>query len=317
MSTVTSLLELLLNLLRDPSAIAAFREDPEGYLASCGNVSPDDIREALVLLQDNQDADFSRDHNTGGNHIQVSPPPPAPKPDPGESDHEAAARYLNTYITNNYIDDRDTTIDNSVNQQIDTGGGDFDQNIDIDSTVASGDGAVAAGDDIEDSTITTGDGNTVGDGNVTGDNNTVGDGNTDVNVDGGGSAIVGDGNQAVQGDGNTSSFGSGDANSAEFNGDVSLGDGAALGLGGSVSVDNSDSSTNDSFNDNSDNSNEDSFNDTASYTDNSDNSTEDSFNDSSSHSESEYSSDDDSYSSEISHSEDSHDSSDVDYSVDA
>src|SRR5918994_793654 len=98
-------------------------------------------------------------------------------------------------------------------------------------------------------------------------------------------------------DGDTSSFGSGDANSAEFNGDVSLGDGAALGLGGDVSVDNSDSSTNDSFNDNSDNSTEDSFNDTSSYTDNSDNSTEDSFNDSSSHSESEYSSDDDSFSS--------------------
>ena len=64
-------------------------------------------------------------------------------------------------------------------------------------------------------------------------------------MDGGGSVIVGDGNEAVQGDGNTSSFGS-VRQLAEFNGDVSLGDGAALGLGGDVSVDNTDNSTNDS-----------------------------------------------------------------------
>ena len=44
------------------------------------------------------------------------PPPPSPSdpPEPrdGESEHEAAVRYLNTYVTNNYIDDRDTTVDN-------------------------------------------------------------------------------------------------------------------------------------------------------------------------------------------------------------
>jgi hypothetical protein len=312
-----TLLEFLRSLIYDDEARQEFADNPDQALADAGldHLSAADVHDALSLMQDDsQEADFSRDTDTGGNEINVAPPAPVESHDDGD---ESAVEYINKYITNNYIDDRDTTVDNSVNQQIDTGGGDFDQNIDIDSTVASGDGAVAAGDDIEDSTITSGDGNTVGDGNVTGDGNTVGDGNTDVNVDGGGSAIVGDGNEAVQGDGNTSSFGSGDANSAEFNGDVSLGDGAALGLGGDVSVDNSDSSTNDSFNDNSDNSTEDSFNDTSSYTDNSDNSTEDSFNDSSSHSESEYSSDDDSFSSSSSHSEDSHDSSDVDYTVDA
>src|SRR5918998_4156424 len=184
MST-SNLLETLQNLLRDP---AAYREDPEGFLSSSGDVSPDDIREALILLQDRQDADLGRAGNAGnagGNHVvHVPPPPPAAAPEPGESNQEAAIRYLDTYVTNNYItNEGDTITDNSINQQIDTGGGDFDQDIDIDSTVASGDGAVAAGDDIEDSTITTGDDNTVGDDNVTGDDNTVGDDNTDVDVD--------------------------------------------------------------------------------------------------------------------------------------
>ncbi len=40
MTTSTSLFELLLNLLRDPEALAAYQDDPEGYLASCGDVSP-------------------------------------------------------------------------------------------------------------------------------------------------------------------------------------------------------------------------------------------------------------------------------------
>jgi hypothetical protein len=264
MTTSTSLLELLLNMLRDPNALAAYQDDPDGFLASCGDVSPDDIREALVLLQDNQDSDFSRDYNTGGNHVHVPPPPPAPKPEPGESDHEAAVRYLNTYVTNNYTEDNDTIVDNSVNQQIDTGGGDFDQDIDVDSTVASGDGAVAAGDDIEDSEIVTGDDNVVGDENVTGDGN-----------------ITGDDNEAVIGDENTTSFGDGDATSTEIDGDVSVDDGGAFAVGGSATVDNTDNSVEDSHNDNSDNSVEDSYNDNSETTDNSDYSTEDSYNDNS------------------------------------
>src|SRR5918992_2462385 len=136
MST-SNLLELLLNLLRDPSA---YREDPEGFLSDCGDVSPDDIREALILLKDRQDANVNRDHNTGGNHfVQVPPPPPAPALEPGESNHEATVRYLDTYVTNNYttVDDRDTNIDNSTDIQVETEGGDFDADIDFDSTVAS------------------------------------------------------------------------------------------------------------------------------------------------------------------------------------
>lgn len=227
MTTSTSLIEMILNLLRDPDARAAFLADSDGYLSSCGlqDLSSDDIHDALVLLQDNDTADFSRDYNTGGNSVAVATPAPVHH---GGHDHDDAVRYLNTYITNNYVDDRDTITDNSINQQIDTGGGDFDQDIDIDSVVASGDGAVAAGDDIEDSTIVTGDEN-----------------------------VVGDNNQAVTGDGNTTSFGSGDATSTDVGGDVNVGSGGGFASGsGTVVVDNTDNSQENVGNDNSDNSQE-------------------------------------------------------------
>ena len=295
MTASTSLFELLLNLLRDPSALTAYREDPEGFLSACGDVSPADIREALLLIQDSQEV-----NRPGLQHRRQPhpgpPPPAAPEPEPGESNHEAAARYLDSYVTNNYIDDRDTTVDNSVNQQIDTGGGDFDQDIDVDSTVASGDDSVAAGDDIEDSTITTGDDNTVGDDNT---------------------AHRGRGRRRQR---HRRRRQRGRAGRRQHH-QVSLArtgtpppprstatsaSATAIAAGGDATVDNSDNSTNDSFNDNSDNSTEDSFNTSSETTDNSDNSTEDSFNDNSSHSESAYSSDDDSYSDTSATTVDSH-----------
>jgi hypothetical protein len=259
-----TLLEFLRSLIWNDEAREDFAENPEKALddAGLGHLSSDDVHDALVLMQeDNQDASFDRNYDTGGNDIHIAAPEPVHH---DGDDSESAVEYINRYITNNYVDDRDTITDNSVNQQIDTGGGDFDQDIDIDSTVASGDGAVAAGDDIEDSEIVTGDDNTVGDGNINGDGN-----------------ITGDGNDAVIGDGNTSSFGDGDATSTEIDGDVSVDDGGSFAIGGDSSVDNTDNSVEDSYNDNSDNSVEDSFNDNSETTDNSDYSTEDSYNDNS------------------------------------
>ena len=214
MTSATSLIDFLLNLLRDPEAREAFLDDSEGYLQSCGidHLSSADLHDAILLLQDNQEASFDRDHHTGGNSITVHTPPPAPA---DHDDHEDAVEYLNHYITNNYVYDNDTIIDNSLNQVIDTDGGDFDQDIDVDNTIATGDGAVAVGGDVEDSQIVSGDDNVVGDGNVTGDGN-----------------IVGDDNEAVLGDGNTTSFGSGDATSTEVGGDVNVSNGGAFSSGG-------------------------------------------------------------------------------------
>jgi hypothetical protein len=233
MTTSTSLLDLLFNLFREPEAKAAFRDDPNGYLASCGAISPDDVRDALVLLQDDQEADPDREYTTGASHTSghghiAPPPPPAPEKHDGESDHAAAVRYLNTYVTNNYVDNRDTVIDNSVNQQIDTDGGNFDQDIDIDSTAATGDGAVAAGDDIANSDIVTGDGNQVGDGNLAGDDN-----------------LVGDANDVISGDDNTTAFGDGDTNRSALQ-DVGVNHGGALSVGATAT---GDYDANGSFND--------------------------------------------------------------------
>ena len=264
MTTTSSLYELILNLLRDPEALEDFKDNPESYLASCGDFSSDDVKDVLELIRDREDSDSnSRDH---GHTVHVAPPSDPPEPRDGESEHEAAVRYLNTYVTNNYVDDRDTIVDNSVNQDIDTGGGDFDQDIDIDANVASGDGAVSA-DDISGSEVVTGDGNVVGDDNLTGDDN-----------------VVGDGNQVVSGDDNTTSFGEGDANSLAVGDDLELGDGAGAAIGGDADVDNTDNSVNDSNNtvedtsvndsnnDESTLSIDDSFNDSSDNSDNSDNS---------------------------------------------
>jgi hypothetical protein len=262
MTSSNSLIDLLLNLLRDPQALAAYQDDPQGFLSSCGNVSPADVHDALLLLQDSQDADSSRDYNTGGNHVAGAHIPPPPPAHDGESDHEAAVRYLNTYITNNNIDDRDTIVDNSVNQQVDTHGGDFDQDIDVHSTVASGDGAVAAGGDIDGSTVVTGNDNQVGDNNVRGDGN-----------------VVGDNNDVISGHDNTAAFGNGDANSASFD-HVNVSEGGALAVGGdadgSYDVDGSFNETettttnttdyHDSFNQDNDTT-EHSFNDTSTEVD--------------------------------------------------
>jgi hypothetical protein len=232
MASPQTLIELLLSLLNDPEAAEAFKEDPAAYIEGCGltEFTAEDVHDAALLIQDNDDSDFERNHNTGGNHHHTPPPPP--HKEPHESDHEAAVKYLNTYVTNNWIDDRDTIVDNSINQHIDTDGGDFRQNIDIDAVTASGDGAVAAGGDIEDSTITTGNGN-----------------------------IVGDDNQVVDGDGNTTAFGSGDANATNVDGDLTVDDGSAFATGGGAAVDNSDNSVNDSFNETTDASINDSGND--------------------------------------------------------
>ena len=220
MDAANNLIELILRLLKDPAALAEFQENPDAVLAACGasDVSAEDVHDALVLASDDDD-----DNNNGGHHNHHVPPPPHPRP--GESDHDATVRYIKEYVTNNYVDDRDTSVDNSVNQQIDTGGGDLDQDIRTSSSTASGDGAVAAGGDIRNSTVTSGDGNQIGENNIRGDGN-----------------VQGEGNDVVSGDHNTTAFGSGAANSADI-GHASVSGGGALSVGGTATGDqqNSDS----------------------------------------------------------------------------
>jgi len=201
-----SLLEWLLDLLKDPAARADLLDDPNRYLDShgFGDVDSRDLYDALCLAADHD----NHGHNDHGNHY----PPPK-----HYNNHEDAGHYLKSYITNNYtyVDDRDTNVDNSIHQKIDTDGGDFDQNIDNHSVTASGDGAIAAGGDIRDSTLTTGDGN-----------------------------VVGDNNEAVTGNHNTTAFGQGDATNASFD-DAHFGSGSGVSLGGDAtgSAQDNDTST--------------------------------------------------------------------------
>ena len=226
-TTPSALIQLLLSLLSDPEAADAFGQDPAAFVAQCGltDLTPEQVHDAAVLVAD-QAPEHSEHHDKPHHHT------PPPDPTPHDPPHEAAIKYLTTYVTNNWVDDRDTIVDNSVNQQIDTGGGEVDQTIDIDSAVASGDGAGAAGGDISDSAVVTGDHSAVGDGNTTGDGNTV-------------------------------AYGTGDATSTNVGGDVSVGDGAGLATGGGVTVDNSDSSQHDVGNVSTDSSVHDSGNDSS------------------------------------------------------
>jgi hypothetical protein len=293
-----SLLEFLRSLIFDDEARQEFADDPEGALddAGLGHLSAEDVRDALQIIQDDgQDADFSREYNSGGNDIHIAAPSPV-------HDDDSAADYINKYIYNNYItNEGDTITDNSINQQIDTGGGDFDQDIDVDSVVASGDGAVAAGDDIEDSTITSGDDNTVGDGNIDGDDNTE---------------IDGDDNSVVDGDDNAASFGDGDVSSTDIDGKVNVDDGSSFAIDGSSSVDNSTYEDNDTSIDASDHSANDSGNTTTDITDNSDSSTHEAYADNDSYSEYSDSSDNSTHVDNDTTTTDSHDSTQESYTAD-
>lgn len=147
----------------------------------------------------------------------------------GEAPVDDAVREIQ-YITNNFttitetnttnIDDRDTAIDNSVRQIIDTDGGDLDQEF-VSSNVS---------------------------GDVTGDGNAVGTGNTALSGDGsafgvGAAVQSGDGNVAgiantsvgnVTGDGSSSAVSEG-GDAQSFAGDNNqVGDGSAFGEGAEV-----------------------------------------------------------------------------------
>jgi len=171
-STSPTLLDWIMKLLGDPDARAEFTSDPDGYATRYGfpNLSSGDVHDALCLAVDcapaHADKEFhlpspSRDHDDDHDHNHHG----------GGGSH-----YLKHYI-NNYetVVHRETIIDNSVHQKIDTDGGDFDQHLDMDPVVASGDGAVATHGDISDSTITPGNGNVIGENlhAVTGDDNTT------------------------------------------------------------------------------------------------------------------------------------------------
>jgi hypothetical protein len=273
-----SVIDLLLDLFRSDDQQAALADDPTSFLDEHApeGLSAEDILAAMpgvcAALPPEQAESFrvayglagpggaghaaeaavaSTDPQSGG-----FPPPPAP--DPGGDPVEQVLQQLNYFstVTNvtrqsfedndvTQIDDRDTTVDQSVSQNI-TAFGDVNQ--DFDQDVVSGDGAVAAGDgaqvstgdgavqaggDISDATIATGD---VG-GSVTGDvsDSVVGDGNQVIDDSIVGAASFGEGDatnveaeNALLGDGTLVDGGSGDITLNQGEGDVTQIDDSTL-----------------------------------------------------------------------------------------
>jgi hypothetical protein len=90
-----SLLDFLRGLQTDAAFRSAFTTDPEATIAEhgLGGLSPDDIHDALVLVEDNETADFDHDYAAAASAVH-----PAPPPSGGED--EPAAQYLSQYLAN-------------------------------------------------------------------------------------------------------------------------------------------------------------------------------------------------------------------------
>lgn len=247
MATETqNLIQWLLDLLNDDAAKEDFLRDPDGYLREhgYGDVSSGDIYDSLCLIHDGDYSGYD-DDDRGGRDRDDDDDDDHPAPHHHDDD-DSAASYLKTYITNiTNVDDRDTNIDNSIHQDIDTDGGDFDQTIDNDTVVASGDGATAVGGDNNGNISSAGHDNTTafGDGDA-----------SNANFDG-------------------ADFGSGSS--------VNVGDGSASGH----SEDNTDVDVRDSFQDNDSKSFEDNDSTSISAEDNSSDDHSNSHNDTGSHNE--------------------------------
>ncbi|MFD1528201.1 IniB N-terminal domain-containing protein [Pseudonocardia aurantiaca] len=96
MSEPLSLLEFLQELVSDAGMRDRFLADPHATLADLGlaDLSPADVHDALVLVEDTQTADFSADFTAGlpdlAGHVPPAPPPHA---------HPDAVGYLSSYLT--------------------------------------------------------------------------------------------------------------------------------------------------------------------------------------------------------------------------
>jgi hypothetical protein len=132
MTAATSLLDFILNLLKDPQAQAEFRASPEHVLAANGliGVSAGDIHETLPLVTDNRFVELTSSSHT------VSPPV---VPAGGDSGIHAAVQYLH-HITRTYrYDDHGAHVHDPGHVNI-WAAGDVPQTFDDSHTVTSGPG---------------------------------------------------------------------------------------------------------------------------------------------------------------------------------
>jgi hypothetical protein len=170
MNTTQSLLEFILNLLRDSDAKAAFVADPQKALtdAGLGEVCSEDVSDAMSYVAEYHPVTFVGDRENHPENTYVSPHTTGDRPDHnyGPDPHANAVHQLE-YITNNYsyTDSHDTVVDKSVHQNL-WNEGTLNQRFD-DHSVTATDHSVAAGHDI-DGPVANGNDNVLGDGNSLG-----------------------------------------------------------------------------------------------------------------------------------------------------
>lgn len=263
-----ALKQLIESILGDRDQAAQFAGDPQGTLAAQGitdgDLSQVDVRQLVGECASGADLpdgprQLLQSYSSGGGAPASYPvkPPPAGG---GAQSPEQVVQHLNyvtyatyegdEYVTQQLINyeeyDYSTNIDNSVDVDVD---GDVHGDIDLETTNvnATGDGAVAAGEDVENAVtgddsvlvdgdnsglINTGDGAVQADGDIDAPVNTgefTGIQNDDGTVE---NAVVGDDNQVAQVDGSAddSVFNFGDGDVTNF-GDAHIED-AAVAVGG-------------------------------------------------------------------------------------
>jgi hypothetical protein len=88
-----SLLDFLRGLQTDADFRSAFTADPEATIVEHGldGLSPDDIHDALVLVEDNETADFDHDYAAAASAVHPAPPS-------AEGEDGPAAQYLSEYL---------------------------------------------------------------------------------------------------------------------------------------------------------------------------------------------------------------------------
>lgn len=129
-----ALIAFILSLLRDPNAAEQFIDDPESAMAQHGvqGACLADVRAVKPIIVDDP---------------QVEPKPPSvlgSTVEPNEVVRELV-QIMNQFTT---VDARSTVVDQSVNQNIWTEGGDLTQVFDQEAVIAAGDQAIAAGNDV-------------------------------------------------------------------------------------------------------------------------------------------------------------------------
>jgi hypothetical protein len=239
-----SLFDTLLGIFTDDDTNTEFNQNPEGFLNQngLGNVTSQDIQaempRILEAMQGNTGgATQGGAANFAGSGNVTLPPPPASGGDGGGYEGglsgaiESINHYTNVLNTTNQsfedndvtnIDDSDTNVDASVNQNI-TAFGDVNQ--DFDNDVVSGDGAVAAGDNAQ---VNTGDGAVQAGDDIEDSNVVTGTVEDSVLADDIDDTIIGDDNQAII-DSNVgaATFGEGDATNVAAQ-NANVGDGVQV-----------------------------------------------------------------------------------------